>query len=777
MQKEEKTITGDPAKEKTPDISIIIPVYNVEEYLEECLESVLRQGFVHTEVIMIDDGSTDSSGRIAEEYAARYPQMQVYHIENGGLGHARNLGATYASGKYLMFLDSDDLLTDRALERMFYMAEYDNSDMVICNVWRFDSQRRWSTFLLQRALYNLPRIAHISRNEGLVYDTISTNKLIRRSFFFENAFRFEENILYEDMLLACKMHHKANHVSVDQEVGYLWRERDGETRSITQNKTELRNLRDRIRVSKSIGCFLKEEGAREILMRAFYYKVLDIDLSIFINNCDLLDDAAMTEMLGLINSYIDESIDFEILRELPILQQAKYLYVREGDLKGLREVREFQKQHNTDLIVSEENNRLYTSVPFCDGRLKHIDSTEYLTRLAPSKYIDDIRMEPDRIEIDAHVYRRRINLLAPEDQKIEAWLCSEITGKRISLDVTARPIEKLTEQYGNVRDPLTGQTGNYNYDGAGFCLTVPLKEIAEDPDTTGRYVILLHFHNRFEEGEVLLSGAGGGLVRRCHRTGMDQDGVHVRLNFGFSDILQIQIDRDAPTLQKIQKTEKGLQLELDTEAEQIILMRNDNRPVGNCPGTENDCDRNTFFLPESCMQKGWQYYLYAKIAGTIYPVFGKTKGIQLLKTDQRSQNLSGRFSIAISGGKYFGVCDTTGDSTIRLMMDQQITIIKKKKRKKDRDIIVTALRGEASSSRVVDTELLTVNTETGEGSVLCKGKRTGFGRMTKYLFQGKFGNKEMKNQYPYGTIEPVVCYHDKDGGRIISRMYTVEDYK
>ena len=111
------------------DISVIVPVYNVETYLRECLDSLLRQGNVSLQVIIVDDGTLDDSGKIADEYAKKYDWFFVYHKPNGGLGNARNYGVQYAAGKYIAFLDSDDILTDGIYEKMFRRAEKDGSDL------------------------------------------------------------------------------------------------------------------------------------------------------------------------------------------------------------------------------------------------------------------------------------------------------------------------------------------------------------------------------------------------------------------------------------------------------------------------------------------------------------------------------------------------------------------------------------------------------------------------------------------------------------------------
>lgn len=100
-------------------ISIIVPVYNVEKYLRHCLDSLLKQTYKNIEVIMIDDGSKDSSGQICDEYANKHENFCVIHKKNAGLGMARNTGLEYVHGEYITFLDSDDYLESAALN--FYI--------------------------------------------------------------------------------------------------------------------------------------------------------------------------------------------------------------------------------------------------------------------------------------------------------------------------------------------------------------------------------------------------------------------------------------------------------------------------------------------------------------------------------------------------------------------------------------------------------------------------------------------------------------------------------
>lgn len=112
-------------------ISVIVPVYNVETYLERCVESILQQTYAHFELILINDGSTDSSGQICDHLASQYENIKVYHIENAGVSNARNMGIQLATGSWVTFIDSDDFVTQDYLATLLSAVEGLNVGFVI----------------------------------------------------------------------------------------------------------------------------------------------------------------------------------------------------------------------------------------------------------------------------------------------------------------------------------------------------------------------------------------------------------------------------------------------------------------------------------------------------------------------------------------------------------------------------------------------------------------------------------------------------------------------
>lgn len=117
-------------------ISIIVPVYNVEKYLNKCIDSIINQTYKNIEIILVDDGSTDNSGKICDEYLLRDSRIKVIHKNNGGLSSARNEGINISSGEYIGFVDSDDWVEPNMYEEMYKKILYSNADIVDCGYWK-----------------------------------------------------------------------------------------------------------------------------------------------------------------------------------------------------------------------------------------------------------------------------------------------------------------------------------------------------------------------------------------------------------------------------------------------------------------------------------------------------------------------------------------------------------------------------------------------------------------------------------------------------------------
>ena len=191
-------------------LSIIVPVYKVEEYLGDCIDSLLSQTIDDYEIILVDDGSPDNSGKIADEYAAANPNMiRVLHIDNGGQGRARNFALDIAKGDFVGFVDSDDWVTHDMYEKMYTRAAETGADVVVCDFMERFADGRES--MLPASL----------QDNWLGSAGSSCNKIFRRSLV--GALRFPVGLWYEDFYFSAVMLLRSNHTEFIAEPLYIYR--------------------------------------------------------------------------------------------------------------------------------------------------------------------------------------------------------------------------------------------------------------------------------------------------------------------------------------------------------------------------------------------------------------------------------------------------------------------------------------------------------------------------------------------------------------------------
>ena len=214
-----------------PLVSVVIPVYNVEEYLRECVDSVLRQTYPYFEVVLIDDGSTDSSGSICDDYAARDSRIRVIHQENHGLGHARNTGMDTAAGKYIIFLDSDDYWEHDLLEKVLREAETHSLQAVVFTARSFcDGVEHKGLPYRQTCQNGIVKTGTESlacASEHKEYYSQACLRFYRLDYLRENGFRFDEEIIHEDESFSFLAYVHADRIECLGERLYVRRYRPG----------------------------------------------------------------------------------------------------------------------------------------------------------------------------------------------------------------------------------------------------------------------------------------------------------------------------------------------------------------------------------------------------------------------------------------------------------------------------------------------------------------------------------------------------------------------
>ena len=219
-------------------LSIVIPVYDVESTLDRCLKSVVEQSFADYEVILVDDGSTDRSPQLCDEWARKDPRIKVVHQQNGGLSAARNTGIELSQGDYITFIDSDDYIGEGTLEAV--MSRLDDSiDLIEYPIWRFYGAPHQS--LLQLTDTTSTDIADYWL-DGQAYDhTYACNKVYRRRLF--DDVRFPVGRVFEDAYTLPRLLRKVRHVATTSAgcYYYCW---NAKGITSTAQGNELRQLLD-----------------------------------------------------------------------------------------------------------------------------------------------------------------------------------------------------------------------------------------------------------------------------------------------------------------------------------------------------------------------------------------------------------------------------------------------------------------------------------------------------------------------------------------------------
>ena len=197
-------------------ISIIIPVYNCQDYLKRCLDSVFMQDYKNYEVICIDDGSTDNSAQIAKEYDVRY-----YYQENGGQAVARNKGIELAKGEWLCFVDSDDAIEPNYLSKM-YEATNNDIDIVVCRIKRINEDGSYNVDVMKK-------LGIINNKDALVTVNLGpTNKLIRKEVIKDSRFAGDK-LRFEDVLFTTELLTNSRHINIIDDVLYDYYVRENST--------------------------------------------------------------------------------------------------------------------------------------------------------------------------------------------------------------------------------------------------------------------------------------------------------------------------------------------------------------------------------------------------------------------------------------------------------------------------------------------------------------------------------------------------------------------
>ena len=368
---------------ENPKISVIVPIYNIEAYLEDALECLAQQTLIdEMEVLMIDDGSTDSSKYIIERYALDHENFHAYHKANEGIAIARNFGLNLAKGEYIAFMDSDDFIFHDSYEKLYDMASKNQSDVVTANFLRYDSKIAWPHPIGNFVFKNLD--GNIDNTSGLEYpnlfwDMPVWNKLYKREFLIGNNIQFpNRDVLFEDNIFSNEVFIKAEKVSILNDFVYCWRL--GDIGSSSTQTVYLDRGKDLYEMAEIVNTLLTENIDDDEILNIKYRKLLTIDIPFYLQNIRHI-------------SKENYHIVFEGAYELASLVPDKYI----GNLNNYYQVvYEIIKNKDWDdlLSIMNVNLRRNPRVP------KDISE----------KYWDKFDFEKDAVDEDLFSYTNKIYL-------------------------------------------------------------------------------------------------------------------------------------------------------------------------------------------------------------------------------------------------------------------------------------------------------------------------------------------------------------------------------
>ncbi|MET9297065.1 bifunctional glycosyltransferase family 2 protein/CDP-glycerol:glycerophosphate glycerophosphotransferase [Streptomyces sp. NPDC003077] len=478
-----------------PRLSVIVPAYNVEEYLPACLDSLASQTLREIEVIVVDDGSPDDCAAIAAEYAARDPRFKLIRKENAGLGAARNTGLEHLhpDSEFIAFVDSDDVIPPDAYRMMLASLDESGSDFVTGNVHHINSTRVWQSPMHRILAGGARQRTHVTEDKRLLTDRIACNKVFRRTFWEKHALSFPEGVLYEDTPVIVPAQVLAEAVDVISEPTYYWRLRDGAgPASITQRRTEPKAVRDRTAAVESVSRFLAGRPDCADLKREYDRTALTGDIRIFLNVLPDGDDEYRAEFLRSVNRYLDQ-VDPEVALELPARARLAWLLVRKHALDELIDILNAERQGEP--IEIQGLLRKYagfagsgSATARLPKQIRRIDPD--LKMKAP---VQDVTWEQGKLRVLGHAWIERMDQTAKHSAVKVIQLRKEGSRRR-----TVLPVRNVYRPQATTE---SGQT-QHNYDWSGW-------ELLLDPKRLRR-------GKEWEEGiwHVGIGMVAGGLVRR-----------------------------------------------------------------------------------------------------------------------------------------------------------------------------------------------------------------------------------------------------------------------
>lgn len=478
-------------------ISVILPVYNVEEYIEESLQSILAQTLDGIEVILVDDESPDGSSEICKAYVEKYENFSYYRQKNSGAGIARNTGASHAKGEYIAFMDPDDIIVPDAYEKLYRAAVRSGCDVTVCRAVRFSSTGEWVSSLHRQAFRKICTETTLAEDPDLLFDTVMWNKLIKREFWEKHNIAFPPRIIYQDMPVAAAVYYHANRICKVYDVLYKWRSRDQVSESATQKVKTLKNMHDRITSIRLVRDFFDSNVSEKSLFEARDFKWLYIDMKTFMNNfADFSPEEAQERMEIIRDFIIEEKLEY-IIEKLPAIYREEYRAVLDMDADRLIRLRRFERDEMRYMKSDIADGKVMGYFPEELVPETPLDLRSTIERRDFRALICDVKLRRKKCVIRGHAYLPFIPVTEPGMYNLKGTLFNSATGERIEAEIE----ERLLSRKFSRQIPA-------KYRNSGFVLTVNEGRDELSKKLNGDWYLLIGYDIMGMSGEVITAVPG-----------------------------------------------------------------------------------------------------------------------------------------------------------------------------------------------------------------------------------------------------------------------------
>lgn len=345
-------------------ISIIIPVYNVENYIQQSVDSVLNQTYKNLEIILVDDGSKDSSGKICDEYKNIDTRIKVIHKKNGGLSSARNAGIESATGKYIMFLDSDDFLENNACELLYNAIETTDTEYVMGNyIYTTYDGKKWDSPMFD-VKENFEVTITDYEKSFFVMNSVVWNKIFKTDFIQKNKLRFIEGALAEDAIFTSFLYTHTDKGYFIKDIILNYRQ-NKENVSISTNCNKkyfskineaYKLIYENYKTTSNIG-FYRFFCAR--IMPYFLCKIIDTN--------ELQSDEEIIDVLNMCSWYFKQKSEYKVIiinedlnEIIDYISNSNYekAIIKMKEVKKYRNSLSSSQKHNMYAVCEEVFNRM-----------------------------------------------------------------------------------------------------------------------------------------------------------------------------------------------------------------------------------------------------------------------------------------------------------------------------------------------------------------------------------------------------------------------------------